>query len=65
MVEVGISRASSLLSLSNEFQQKIEDMIEVKSKSIADLLTKHSLNNFYSNFYYHPYAGSNMINPRN
>ena len=57
MVSVGISKAESLISLTNDFTQKIEGMIDEKSKSIADMLTKHSIyNNNYKNLYYHPYA---------
>jgi hypothetical protein len=39
MVSVGVSRAESLISLTENFNQKIEELIEEKSRSIANVLT--------------------------
>eukprot|EP00347_Sterkiella_histriomuscorum_P009103 403342504 len=45
-VSIGLSRPESLLSLANDFNQKLEDLIEQKSKSIVNMITKTQVNQF-------------------
>ena len=58
MVSVAISRASSLASLAQNFSTRLDGVIDEKSKSIADILARNKLQQYYqyNNLYYHPYA---------
>ena len=40
LVSVGVSRPDSLLSLAEGFNQKIEELIEEKSKSIVNMIQR-------------------------
>ncbi|CDW73694.1 UNKNOWN [Stylonychia lemnae] len=53
-VSVGLSRPESLMSLANGFNQKLEELIEEKSKSIINVLAQSSLTNYINT--QHPYA---------
>lgn len=56
MVSRGVSRAESLLSLSGEgIHEKIEELIDEKSRSIMNVITQGQMNQYYSAFQ-HPYS---------
>ena len=54
LVSVGVSRPDSLLSLAEGFNQKIEELIEEKSKSIVNMIQRGQIGQF--NKYQHPYS---------
>lgn len=56
MVSVGVSRVESeVLSLAEGFNQKLDELIEEKSRSIVNVLTSNQMSHYY-NAYTHPYA---------
>lgn len=59
MVSRGVSRGESLASLNtgDEVGQKIEELIEEKSRSIVNVITQNQMSQFY-NFYSHPYSAA-------
>ncbi len=57
MVDVAISRANSLANLTQDISERIESMIDLKSRSIAQLISKSQMDHYYRNFTMHPYAG--------
>ena len=62
MVSRGVSRGESLASLNtgDEVGQKIEELIEQKSRSIVNVITQNQMSQFY-NIYSHPYSAATQI----
>ncbi len=62
MISRGVSRGESLSSLNQEDEvgQKIEELIEEKTRSIVNVITKNQMSQFY-NAYSHPYSAAPHI----